>query len=366
MIIDKEAATRVLVSEAEQSLSGEIDLDWQQAIEKFSRICDASSRTHIAFLGTALLAKSTDVNVDAWAVKAGSKHTGAYSARSLGHGVLVRDAPMLGINLGVTGREPLNNQPYFRIDRVSRSIVVHGNAREALDALCSLLEKLQSSKTADEARRGLRAFIFVRRQWNPVYGGLEGVSQNLTVASLVRLIDGFVAQNSEGGKRAQAIVAGLLDVFAGEDRIETSRVNDPDRHLPGDVGVRSPSSDKIWEKIFEVRDKPVGQSDLYYFAQKACEHGVPEAAVVAVGSGQPLIDLTPVADWALLRGVTLTLFVGWDAFVRQTLFWAPVPSNAGALSLPVHVHKRLVEVEVSQATVDDWVSLAADNHDLNK
>jgi SacI restriction endonuclease len=94
------------------------------------------------------------------------------ATRTLGKDVLATFAPQLGINLGVTGREPLNNQPYFQIERVSRNIPIHSNARPALDAVCDLLEIINQFKTAGEARAALRAFIRVRRGYNPTYGAL--------------------------------------------------------------------------------------------------------------------------------------------------------------------------------------------------
>jgi hypothetical protein len=153
MIIDKDAARRVLFEEAAAAETGSIDTTWRRQIERFSEICEqADIRTHIAFLGTALLAKSVDPSIDAFAVKARTSDPGAYSARGLAHGVLVPNAPQLGINLGVTGREPLNNQPYFRIMRVTPEIPVHGSARAALSALCDLLQLVAELTSPETAR----------------------------------------------------------------------------------------------------------------------------------------------------------------------------------------------------------------------
>ncbi len=71
------------------------------------------------------------------------------TARGLAHGVLVPHAPHLDINLGVTGREPLNNQPYFRIKRVETDMPVHGNARPAIDALLELLNVINTIRSQD-------------------------------------------------------------------------------------------------------------------------------------------------------------------------------------------------------------------------
>ena len=326
-------------------------------IEQFSRICDETTLTHIAFLGTAILAKSTTLGVDVWSVKARGSTSGAYSARGLGHGVLVKNAPVLGINLGVTGREPLNNQPYFQIDRVSRDTTVHGKARRALDALCDILDELDKFATLDDARAALRAFVFVRRQWNPTYGALTQVAVGLTVERLVNIVQDFVIEDSEGGKRAQAVVAGLMDSYAGKERVITSRINDPDRHLPGDVGVRVPSGEEVWERVFEVRDKIVEVSDLYHFAQKSIDHKVCEAAVIAVAADQPPLDARVVRLWSTDRGVSLTFFHGWDSFIRQALFWTVMPSSVSVQTLPSHVFTRLIELEVSERGVELWSNM---------
>ena len=50
---------------------------------------------------------------------------GVISADSGCHSVLVPAAAELGISLGVTGREPLNNQPYFRMTRLGDNQPVH-------------------------------------------------------------------------------------------------------------------------------------------------------------------------------------------------------------------------------------------------
>jgi SacI restriction endonuclease len=360
MIINKAAATAILFEEAKRAESETVNSPWQTEIEQFSRVCDQTTRTHIAFLGTAFLAKAVDLNVDVWAVKARTSNRRAYSARGLAHGVLVPHAPALGINLGVTGREPLNNQPYFRIMRVARDIPIHSNAKPALQALCDILERLEKVSTSNEARAALCAFIFVRRQWNPTYGTVDKVAAGLSLERLIHIIEGFVSEDSEGGKRAQAIAAAVLDQFAGRDRVVVGRINDPDRHLPGDVGVRVADTEGMWEKVFEVRDKPVSEPDLYHFAQKSTDNNVSEAAIVAVAPWQPQIDATAAREWAAARGVSLTLFLGWEHFIRQAMFWASIPTSEGVRALPALVFARLVELEVSQDGAKLWRSAVAD------
>jgi hypothetical protein len=366
MIINKEAARRVLLEEAAKAAAGGADPAWEKHIEAFSQICEQTTRTHIAFLGTALLAKAVSLDADVFAVKARSKDPGAYSARGLGHGVLVPLAPQLGINLGVTGREPLNNQPYFQIMRVSRDIPIHGNARPALEALCDLLTIVAKFKTARNARVALRAFIHVRRRYNAAYDELLAVSDAISPDDLVAAIDAFVGADSEGGKRAQAVVAGLMDLFAGTERVVTSRINDPDRNIPGDVGIYARDDIDRWERVLEVRDKPVSEADLYHFVQKAMEAQVGEAAVVAVARSQPPLDPGPVSSWAAMRGISLSLFVGWGHFVRQALFWSESPQLEGAREAPKLIYERIVGLEVSEVGANQWLDLIKEKSDQER
>lgn len=357
MKLSAKIATTVLRQEAERAATGPIDRQWEQRIERLSTLCaEGVSSTHIAFLGTSILAKAVAPEVDLFAIKpkhaAGNEN--AYSARSLCHSVLVPLAAELGINIGVTGREPLNNQPYFRMTRLGDGTPVHGGAREAFDYMVSLVNELHEHPSS-EARKALRAFVAVRRRYQPRYSvGLGEV--HVTPRSLVTCIERLVQQDSEGGRRAQAVVAGLFDVFAGAARVESGRINDPSRRYPGDVCIRTATGD-AWEKAVEVRDKPVRASDVHIFGKKCIDMGVREAAVVMVSPAQPELDAEELARWATTYGVSLTLFHGWGSFVDQVLFWSPALKQDAAVNAVESIEARLVAVEASPEAVALWQSV---------
>ncbi len=371
MKISKKKATEILRKEAAKADDGTVDPKWVWRIERLSDACKGrgKARTHIAFLGTAILAKAVDLDVDVFAAKAKNPVPGkapppnAYSARTLCHGVLVPVATELGISIGVTGREPLNNQPYFRIIRIGDNTPIHANAREAFEIVKEVLADLDKVVSEDEARAALRSFIHVRRSVQPNYADMvDGVA--LTVDQLVTLIETFVASDSEGGKRAQAVVAGLLAVYAGSGLVDAGRINDPSRHYPGDVVVRSMNENDESEeegpitKSFEVRDKPVAVSDVLIFGQKALTDGVREAAVVAVSPAQGELDLAKIAAWANERMMGLNVFFGWREFVRQVLFWSPQQGPLAAGEAVTTIHERLIDAEVSEGGVNWWAAQA--------
>ena len=357
--LDRTAAQELLRAAAAQADKGDLDEDWFRKVELLSRLCEeGGSRTHIAFLGTAMLAKAMRLDIDLFAIKPqhAEDNRKAYSARTLCHGALVPLAADLGISIGVTGREPLNNQPYFRMTRLDDGTPVHRASRAAFDETVRLVTELEAVSTEDEARAALTAFVAERRRYRPRYAAPEG-EVTIGPEALPAAIQALVRDASENGRRAQAAVAGLMDAFAGPGRVESGRINDPSRRHPGDVCVRAVDDPNAWEKAFEVRDKPVSLSDVQIFGIKCLDMGVREAAVVAVADGQTLLDQERLSEWAAELGVSMTVFMNWESIVGQTLFWAGDPKAVTALRAVGHICERLIAVEASPGSVELWAQL---------
>lgn len=359
MKISKDGAIALVREEATNAVTGPVHKGWSEKVERLSRLCaEGVSKTHIAFLGTAMIAKAMNRQADLFAIKPehAKDNPNAFSARTLCHGVLVPLAAELGFSIGVTGREPLNNQPYFRMTRLNDGTPVHAGGRAAFDYMLALVEELQELQNEDQGREALRAFIAVRRGYQPRYADHNGET-TITPDKLITAIRAFVLDNSEGGKRAQAVVAGLLDVFAGTGRVESGRINDPSRKYPGDVCVRSADDPDSWEKAIEVRDKPVAVSDVQIFGNKCVAMGVREAALVMVSDRQPALGGPALSLWAEGLGIGLTLFHGWADFVEQALFWAALSKPEAAKAAVGLIHDRLVTVEASPEAVTLWSRL---------
>ena len=250
--INRQKASMILREEARKADNNEsMSKEWVNKVEELSRRCtEGNAATHIAFLGTTLLAKSVEEEIDLCAIK--PKHYPdnklAYSARSLCHNVLVPLSAEIGINIAVTGREPLNNQPYFRMSYLKDGTPVHQKSKSAFDYMVALVDEISNmSKTS--ARKALSAYIYVRKQYQPNYlaHDKEAVA---TPEELLSSIVEFVNENSEGGRRAQAVVAGLMDAFAGQERVESGRINDPSRKHPGDVCIVSDNDEYCLGKSF--------------------------------------------------------------------------------------------------------------------
>ncbi|MBF8637662.1 restriction endonuclease, SacI family [Pseudomonas fulva] len=361
MKISKEAAIAIVRAEALALSRGEaVDQSWISKIERLSQLCQGQARTHIAFLGTQILAKCVNRNVDLYAIKPTHAigNDRAYSARSLCHGVLVPLSADLGFHIGVTGREPLNNQPYFRMTHLGDQTPVHSMSTAAFDYMLELVAELEQMNSETQALIALRAFIFVRSGYQPRYG-VSSAAISVKPEELASVIFTFVQENSEHGRRAQAAVAGLMDVAVGTTRVVSGRINDPSRDSPGDVCIKAVQESDEWEKAFEVRDKPVSEGDVQIFGQKCVGMGVREVALVMLSTQQTQLDILYLTRWANGLGIGLTLFYGWEDIVGQALFWSELSKPEAAIQAVEHIADRLVAIEASQEGVERWHSLTS-------
>lgn len=248
------------------------DPAWATKVERLSGLVEYRvSMTCIAMLGTTILAKALHPDVNLFWFKPthvpSKDKARSYSARTLCHTVLVPLSAEYGFSLGVSGREPLNNQPYFRMETLDDGTPVNPAAQAAFDYMMLLVREVQALPDSPAARAVLEAFIGVRRRYIVQYtsGGETSIS---TPTELIEAIDEFMLLGSAGGSHAQALAAGVMDAALGTDRIASGRINDPSRHYPGDVCVWADAERAQVAKAIEVRDKPVTAADIHIFARR--------------------------------------------------------------------------------------------------
>ncbi|MFT4159596.1 restriction endonuclease, SacI family [Shinella sp.] len=358
--INHDQATAILRAEAAKASTDPGTKLWRDKVDRLSKLCiEGKAITHIAFLGTILLARSVNRQADVkWIKPAHAKDApNAFSARTLSEKVLVPVAAELGIHIGATGPQPLNNQPYFRMTYLGDDTPVHSKARPAFEYMMLLVKEVEQMDVA-AARDALRAYTSVRMGHAPKYAPAAGTSA-LSREALISAVIAFVGESSEGGKRAQAVVAGLLDVAFGEGRIITDRINSPSRRYPGDVCVLVDAGSEEIERAFEVKDKPVTVTDIQIFGRKCLEFAVRETAYVMVADGQPNLDANSIYAWSHDLGLGLTLYPKWPSLIQQCLFWGRVPSPDGAVDAVRRIRERLISIEASAISVDRWERLIA-------
>ncbi|MGB3307899.1 MAG: restriction endonuclease, SacI family [Thermomicrobiales bacterium] len=313
---------------------------------------EAPSITYTPMLGTGLLARATDNRVDALALKKTSDQA-TYSARGLCHNVLVPSSVTYGFDIRTTGREPLNNQPFFRYDRVDQADRVRFPEHHRY--LVDCLETANRLPT-DEAMAALAAYVrvcFERADANTVES-LKGVAVGLHATVTAAKI--LLSEDNEGGKRAQALVAAVLDVVYGVDRVKSRLVNDPSRDFPGDVQGLDGSGRPIIS--VEVRTKPMPQTEIEQFAHALSEAGITRAMAVVLASNQPTFARAKLAErLAVDYGVLMTVIDNVDDLLLAAFAWSTKPLPEVLDNFPGQVSLQLKAIGAAQTTIEMWTKL---------
>lgn len=333
---------------------------WTQKVRHFSATCEAVKyRTGIAVLGNAMLAKSTNQSVDVFSLKASADDPGAYDARRTAENVLVPAAQANGFHLGVTGPQPLNNFTFLRHHRINMQMTVRKNARPLLEELIQLLHAIRNMSRL-QAIEALAAFIIVRRTFVAKYPAPPQAFSVATTAELAAAVQKLVGVVSEHGGRAMACAAGILDASFGAARVHLGKINDPDRRVPGDIGILSsvPNS-TTYERVLEIRDKAVFAHTVLPPVGKAVRAGIRKVTVVAVSKDQDALDIVTCRKDAREAGADLAVFLSWDPFIQSLSEWASSSELAWVESAVVGIRARLEEIGLPTTTVVAWDQLTA-------
>lgn len=345
--LDTGQAAEVLDQAVKDAADGVIAEDWA---ERTRQLDGATSKTYIAALGTALLARATDDRIDPMSIKASPNVPDAYSARNLCHGVLVPASRKYGFDLGATGREPLNNQPFFRYERIDQMARVRDAA--GLRLLLTTLRQV-AQLSAGSAREALAAFVRVRTEVADAKQRVTLRDVDLGVRQVIDAATSFVNEDADGGKRGQGLVAGVFDVAFEEVRM--GRINDPSRRFAGDVQVMEGVQVVL---AVEVRQKPVGEADALAFAKIAAEAGVANVAVAALHPGHEPLDRAALRVAAEDRhGVHVSMIESAAELITGALLWSGHRTDDDLRALPQRIADRLHEIEVSPRSARRWLHL---------
>jgi hypothetical protein len=350
LIVDAVEARRRLEEAVQMARDQNVSLpaEW---ITRTKQIGSSPSRTHTAMLGTALLAKATDDRVDPLALKATSGER-AYSARSVGHKVLAPAAVEFQFHLGATGPEPLNNQPFFRYDRVDKMERVLGPARPATVELVSIL-RLLDELDRDQALLALAAFLRVRIEVAAEVQRSQTEHVDWDIDALIQSTSQYLDEDPESGRRGQAFVAAVLDLVY--DDVRTGRINDPSRRAPGDVRVLSGGRIILGA---EVRQKPVSATDILRFAAALDSADIRRGMVAALAPDQPALSREDLVRTAWSRSnVLLTVLCRPAEVFMGALLWGNRPLNDQLIDFPARMLERLAELEVSKLGQETWRDL---------
>lgn len=310
-------------------------------------VFELEAKTWTPAFATLLLAKATDGDIDTMSLKAEESNPHAYSARGLCHKVLVPAAVKHGFSIRNTGREPLNNQPFFRYDRIDMIDRVRKPAdREYFFDFAEQANKLTNAEALQALAAFLREALAVTAAARSIVvrtSGLTADGARIAVADFLR----FDAPDRP--QRLQAFASACLDLLY--DEVKARRINDPSRDFPGDVHA---VLGKTVVVAMEVRGKAVTPSDLTTFAN-ACESAAVSRAVMFVDAPrQTNLDVHVAANNHFIRTTQVVAFTSAGHLLADALLWAHLPLETAIESFSRGFLVRLREIEVSVPTLREW------------
>jgi hypothetical protein len=320
------------------------DDPWLTRIDTATRRWETSGgKTYVAALGISILARATDANADLNRIAQDKGSASRYHARGLADAV-GKVAPLLHIDLGTSSPNPLNNSPFRGPKTLQQAREqTHKKNLAMFDDLCAMIDDV-AKMTSHDAALVLQAFVQARtRSPSGAVGAVPDVSAVAFVPMMTE-IQRWVRENGEGGRRAQAVAAGILDAAYGTDRVITKAVNDPDREFPGDIGVKNHTSLRF---VVEVRDKNVPLAHLLTAIDKVAAHGIGRLTVLAVGKDQQPLATTTLQERAGKSGLFVRVFFDWHLFATDAVFNGTNGHVAIIERIPTRVLARAEEVGVS-------------------
>jgi hypothetical protein len=322
-------------------------------LERTQRIADCPAQTYVAALGTALLAKAAEAKIDALTIKSKAAPN-AYSMRGVAK-VLAEHAPDYGYHLGVTRGEPLNNQPWFGSSRIDRFANVRADVLPYHQDMVRYLSDL-NRLSEDEALRALAAFLRLRvahgRDQRARAGQLTVSATGAPVANVIEVVELFVREDPEGGRRGQALVAALFDL--ADDDAELGAINDPRSF---DVTIREGGVETLG---VDVKQKAVEESAVIQLASEAAQREVDKVLLVALSPNQRPLDRARVAEVAQAEhGVLAVVLEGAREVMAQLALQSPLSAREFARQLPERYLRRMQEHGVSPEGQQYWADLCS-------
>ena len=266
--VDKDQALKILLSayKNRKQLRG-------ATADKITKVLTGSHKTYRYVLITALLAKATEERVDVFSLQAQDDSDGAYDARSLCHGVIVKfERDYLAYGLGGSN-EPYLNKP-ARFTRISSTNAVRkGNDTIALNSLISALEQISSKSVAYDY---LCHAVYIMELNHIEYEGrFQIVQADIESKEFVQDILDFVSElveKSFEGEICPIVVSAIENLFLGDNyKVIPHKVNESGASSKevGDIDVLNQNDEIVYS--IEVKDKIFTKEDVEHAIRKFYE-----------------------------------------------------------------------------------------------
>jgi hypothetical protein len=256
----------------------------QQRIREVIRAPDYGNRTFKYILVTNVLAKATNPDVHALALKDKSNLEGSFNSGGLATEEVTDWEKDNGERLGGSN-EPRTNNAYYHQSELDPDFDVKND--DTYQSMIWVLEELQDQTAAGEAdpMDVLRQTLYEVSQVQPQTISYE----NPPDVPYVKLADAIRSYLTESGlgERLAAVTAGVLDAqyfFANRDvhiKVDHVNVADENSSAAGDIEVFESDDEEALLQAIEVKDKPATKSDIQHSIATGREHELGEYLFIA-------------------------------------------------------------------------------------
>lgn len=355
--IDPTAALRVLEGAARAARAPNDGHSLQGLWEDRTRqaFTWTGNKTAVAALGTALLAKATDPDVDALSLKPESGRNG-YAARTLARVVLAAQRNAYGYVLGTSASDPLANSPWFggdaRIDLITKW---RAGFRPHAFELVGWLADLRREQALDALVGFLRVCMERRAELSASIAATSVAGAVPSIDALAQSLQAMISADADEGRLGTAVCAAAYGAVG--HRVDARAVNAPGQT---DIDVRVDGAVVLG---IEVKQKPATAQDALDIADGAAAVGASKALLAALSPEQEPLDLERVARQAERdSGVVLDIAYRASDIVRGALFSSTCARAAFLDRYPGELSRWLAVLEASEpsrlrwkATVERWV-----------
>lgn len=321
------------------------------------------ARTNFAAILTGLIARATDARADARSLQTTNPNGLGYSAASVWKTFYLQATDL---DLRRLKGVPFNNSPYSGKKVIALSWNnVKTTLRPQFERLNEILHHVNSLDSGG-VKSALRAFL--SQVPNAVGAGdlnAEIVEGGIDLRELFPSVERFLLDNSENGRRGQALVAACFALVHGKMHVETPEsVNDPSRNTAGDVRVLDRESRK--GHYSEAKQRLIQAKDLSSFAEEV--RGVDEvgtasyAALVndsdrvrAAGSRISLPGWKEILD---NQGVLMAIWESPANILRDAIIWSGLQIDDAVPRFAEFYAYYLDYVEVEADTLETWREFA--------
>lgn len=348
--INYDAAQQVLLEALELARSdARLPVIWKSHSRA---VFGLEAKTWTPAFATMLLAKATDDGIDTMSLKVEPSNPSSYSARGLCHKILVPAAVEHNFSIRNTGREPLNNQPFFRYDRIDEIDRVRNP--EDREYFFDVAEQVNALAT-DEALKALAAFLHEAIAVNAEAQGVTVKTDGLTASGARIAVQDFLRADAlDRPHRLQAFAAACLELLY--DEVKTRRLNDPSRDFPGDVHAMMEGATAV---AVEVRGKAVNASDLATFAKECERAGVRRAVMFVDSPDQKDLDAEQVMAAGGISTTQVAVYTSAARLLANVFIWAKEPLDDTIESFSEGFLDQLRHIEVTVPTLQEWTRAVA-------